>query len=178
VQKRLPHCSWIKKHAHQYANQIEHRFDRRNDRNCIGYAIFANQSFYMKYAVGCFLLVLLLSCGENYETPENSIDCGRQFIEAIFKGNFKRARQLTLPDEQNLALLNDRLAKDFRKRSSLDKDQLRNASIVINEIDNVCDSVTIINFLNSYDNKPAILKVVRQNGKWLADLKYTFSGNF
>ena len=132
----------------------------------------------MKYVALGFLLFTVLSCGQNYETPDNAIDCGRQFIEAIFKGNFKRARQLTLPDEQNLTLLNERLAKDFRSRSGLDKDQLRNASIVINEIDNVNDSVTIINFLNSYDNKPAILKVVKQNGRWLTDLKYTFSGNF
>ena len=125
-----------------------------------------------------FLLICLLGCGENYEKPENAIDCGRQFIDAIFKGNFKRARQLTLPDEQNLQLLNDRLAKDFRSRSSLDRDQLRNASIVINEIENASDTVTIINFLNSYDNKPAVLKVVNRNGEWLTDLKYTFSGNF
>lgn len=132
----------------------------------------------MRYLALGFLLFTVLSCGESYETPDTAIDCGRQFIDAIFKGNFKRARRLTLPDEQNLSLLNERLAKDFRGRSSLDKDQLRNASIVINEIDNVSDSVTIINFLNSYDNKPAVLKVIRKNGAWLTDLKYTFSGNF
>ena len=83
-----------------------------------------------------------------------------------------------LPDQQNMDLLNERLAKDFRGRNSMDKNQLRTASIVINEIDNVNDSVTIINFLNSYDNKPAVLKVVLVNGEWMTDLKYTFSGNF
>jgi hypothetical protein len=130
-----------------------------------------------QFALG-LLLICMLGCGENYEKPENAIDCGRQFIDAIFKGNFKRARQLTLPDEQNLQLLNERLAKDFRSRSSLDRDQLRNSSIVINEIENPSDTVTIINFKNSYDNKPAVLKVVNRNGEWLTDLKYTFSGNF
>jgi hypothetical protein len=124
------------------------------------------------------LLVLLAGCGESYEKPTDAIDCGRQFIDAIFKGNFKRARQLMLPDPQNMELLNEKLARDFRGRNSLDKNQLRTASIVINEIDNVSDSVTIINFLNSYDNKPAVLKVVLVNGEWMTDLKYTFSGNF
>jgi hypothetical protein len=124
------------------------------------------------------LLVLLAGCGESYEKPTDAIDCGRQFIDAIFKGNFKRARQLMLPDPQNMELLNEKLARDFRSRNSLDKNQLRTASIVINEIDNVSDSVTIINFLNSYDNKPAVLKVVLVNGEWMTDLKYTFSGNF
>ena len=133
----------------------------------------------MKKFIGWVLLMILVSgCGTNYEKPTDAIDCGRQFIDAIFKGNFKRAHQLMLNDPQNISLLNDRLAKDFRSRNSLDKNQLRTASIVINEIENVSDSVTIINFLNSYDNKPAILKVVLKNGEWLADLKYTFSGNF
>ena len=83
-----------------------------------------------------------------------------------------------LPDPANQKLLDERLANDFRNREPLDRDQLRNASIVINEIDNVNDSVTVINFLNSYDNKPAVLKVIKHNGQWLTDLKYTFSGNF
>jgi hypothetical protein len=133
----------------------------------------------MKQIVSAVLLMVLLAgCGEAYEKPTDAIDCGRQFIEAIFKGNFKRARQLMLPDQQNMELLNEKLARDFRSRNSLDKNQLRSASIVINEIDNVSDSVTIINFLNSYDNRPAVLKVVLVNGEWMTDLKYTFSGNF
>jgi hypothetical protein len=133
----------------------------------------------MKQIVSAVLLmILLVGCGPGYEKPTDAIDCGRQFIDAIFKGNFKRARQLMLQDQQNQVLLDEKLAKDFRGRNSLDKNQLRTASIVINEIDNVNDSVTIINFLNSYDNKPAVLKVVLVNGEWMADLKYTFSGNF
>lgn len=126
----------------------------------------------------CLLIVAIFGCGEKYETPDNALDSGRQFIDAIFKGNFKRARQLMLDDEANQKLLDDRLAKDFRSREPLDRDLLRNASIQINQIDNPSDTVTIINFLNSYDNKPAVLKVIKHNGQWLTDLKYTFSGNF
>jgi hypothetical protein len=132
----------------------------------------------VKKAVAALLLLLMMACGESYEAPANALDCGRQFIDAIFKGNFKRAKQLMLRDEQNLKLLDEKLAQDFRNRSGLDKEQLRTASIVINEVDNVSDTVTIINFLNSYDNKPAVLKVVFRDGKWQSDLKYTFSGNF
>lgn len=132
----------------------------------------------MKRAVLLVLLFAMVACGESYEKPSDAIDCGRQFIDAIFKGNFKRARQLMVQDDENLTILNERLAKDFRNRNSLDRNQLRTASIVINEIDNASDTVTIINFLNSYDNKPAVLKVVKRNGEWLTDLKYTFSGNF
>jgi hypothetical protein len=132
----------------------------------------------MKTSILFAIILALAACGESYEKPTDALDCGRQFIDAIFKGNFKRARQLTLPDEQNLQLLNDKLAKDFRSRNSLDRNQLRTASIQINEVENVSDSVTIIYFLNSYDSSAAVLKVVNKNGEWLADLKYTFSGNF
>lgn len=117
-------------------------------------------------------------CGSGYEQPADALDCGRQFIEAIFDGNFKRARQLMVNDEKNLELLNDKLAKDFRNRTSLDKDQLRNASIVINQVEQASDTVTILNFLNSYDGNPAVLKIVLRQDQWLIDLKYTFSGNF
>jgi hypothetical protein len=133
----------------------------------------------MKRAVWLILFsIMLVGCGESYEVPENALDSGRQFIESIFKGNFKRARQLMLPDDANQKLLDERLANDFRTREPLERDRLRNASIVINEIENVSDSVTIINFKNSYDDRPAVLKVVKYNGQWLSDLKYTFSGNF
>jgi hypothetical protein len=123
-------------------------------------------------------MLVAQGCAPTYEQPETAIDCGRQYIEAIFKGNFKRARQLTLPDEKNIDLLRNRLEKDYRGRSSEDKEQLRSVSIVINSVDEFADTAAIINFLNSYDGKSAVLKVVKVDGQWLTDLKYTFSGNF
>lgn len=132
----------------------------------------------MKFISRFLIFLVLAGCGVQEAPPEDAVDCGRQFIHAIFHGNFKRARQLTLPDPKNLSLLEDKLADDFRSRPPEDRDQLQNASIVINEIEQVSDSITIINFLNSYDQKPAVIKVVKQEGGWLIDLKYTFSGNF
>jgi hypothetical protein len=130
----------------------------------------------------CSLLILcwtlLAACGTSYESPDSALDCGRQFIQAIFNGNFKRAKQLTLPDETNYRLLESRLEKDFRKRTSADKERLSQASIVINNVETLSDSVTVINFLNSYDSLPTILKIVRFEGNWKADLKYTYNGNF
>ncbi|MCU0381344.1 MAG: hypothetical protein MUE58_09165 [Chitinophagaceae bacterium] len=38
------------------------------------------------------------------------------------------------------------------------------------------DSVSIVNFQNSWSNKPADLRVVRRDGEWYIDFKYTFSG--
>jgi len=54
----------------------------------------------------------------------------------------------------------------------------RNADIIINEISTVSDSVSIVNYSTSFlRNKSNKLKMVKVNGQWLVDLKYTFSGN-
>jgi hypothetical protein len=46
-----------------------------------------------------FILLSMLvftACGPSYEEPETAIDAGRQFISAIYNGNFKRAGQLII----------------------------------------------------------------------------------
>ena len=130
----------------------------------------------MKYLY-LLLLLFVLACSGQYTPPADATDCGRQFIDAIFKGNFKRAGQLILPDAANKNLLEDKLSRDFHNRTSADREELAATSIVINRIEPVSDSVTFINFINSYDKKPAVLKLVKREGQWYADLKYTFSGN-
>jgi hypothetical protein len=132
-----------------------------------------------KYAL-LIAIIIVTACSseENYPPVENSLDAGRQFIESVFKGNFKRAGMLLLDEPKNKQLLKEKMEDDFYKRTSQDRNELKQSSITILTTEEVVkDSVTIIRFINSYDSKPAILKVVKQNGNWLIDLKYTFSGN-
>lgn len=124
--------------------------------------------------------IILFSCNssDNYLTVENALDAGRQFIDAVFKGDFKRADMLLLSDPKNKQLLKEKIEADFYKRSSMDKEELKQSSItVLNNEEVIKDSINIIKFINTYDNKPAVLKVVKQNKSWVIDLKYTFSGN-
>ncbi len=133
----------------------------------------------IKY-ISVIILMVLTSCSSsnNYPPVENPLDAGRQFIEAVFKGNFKRASMLLVNDAQNKKLLEEKMEEPFFNRSSKDRNELKQSSITILTNENVIkDSLTIINFINSYDQKPAVLKVVKQNGSWLVDLKYTFTGN-
>ncbi|HEX8358071.1 MAG TPA: hypothetical protein VF610_11685, partial [Segetibacter sp.] len=66
----------------------------------------------------------------------------------------------------------------FNKYSEQEKASFNKASINIAEVSDVIpDSVTIISFSNSYRKVPQKLKVIRHNGEWLVDFKYTFSGN-
>lgn len=125
------------------------------------------------------LLIALQSCSTpTYPPVENPLDAGRQFAEAIFKGNFERAGQLIMPDAENKILLRQRLEDVYHQRNSADRNQMAQASLQIQNVENVVkDSIMLIRLINAYDGKPAILKVVKNNNSWLVDLKYTFAGN-
>lgn len=129
----------------------------------------------LKKAFFFFLVVTITACGGDIYPPvESPLDAGRQFIDAIYKGNFKRANQLMLDDDQNKNLLRTKLEDDYHNRASTDRNNLGLSSINITNVKNAGDSVTVINFINNYTNRPGTLKVTNQNGSWLVDLKYTF----
>jgi hypothetical protein len=123
-------------------------------------------------------LVFLISCNNksDYKKPENALEAGREFIENSLKGHFNTAKKYMLPDEENIYWL-DKVSKDYNKLSEQDKAGLSQASININEVADVSDSVTVINYSNSYKKRSQSVKVVKHKGDWLVDFKYTFSGN-
>lgn len=126
----------------------------------------------------CFFIIMLLSCSsQTYPPVENPLDAGRQFADAIFKGNFERAGQLIVPTEENKNLLRQRLEENYHRRNNTDRVQMAQASMQIQKVENtVKDSLMLIHFTNAYDGKPAVLKVIKNSGSWLIDLAYTFSG--
>jgi hypothetical protein len=123
------------------------------------------------------LLLLLASCNDKKSIPNTDIDVARAFIRDIMDNNFADAQPLMLTDDMNQGYLD--VTK--RKLGSFGQDELegyKNADIIFNQVSNVNDSVTIINYSNSYKIKdPDKVKMVRVNGKWLVDLKYTFTDN-
>ena len=51
----------------------------------------------------------------------------------------------------------------------------KEADIIVNEIKQTNDSVTLVNFSNTFKKATKNeVKVVRVNGKWKVDLKHTF----
>lgn len=56
-----------------------------------------------------------------------------------------------------------------------DKEGYKNSNIIINATEKVSDSVTIINYSNTYKKEPSKIKLIRKDNKWLVDFKYTFS---
>ncbi len=134
----------------------------------------------MKYLLLTILSLSLLCCAnpdDEYHPPENALDAGREFIQQSLKGKFTTANKYMLQDHDNQYWLT-KWQEDFNKISEQQKAAYGKASINISEINDVVpDSVTIINFSNSYKNIPQKLKVVKYNGEWKVDFKYTFSGN-
>lgn len=133
---------------------------------------------YLKYTAVALLMFLSFSgCNTQKTTPETDIDVARAFIEDILHDEFDEAEKLILKDKENMDYFM-LFKQKYHAKSKAELEKFKNADIIIHEINNVNDSVTIINYSNSYmkDNN-SVIKTVRTDNKWLVDLKYTFSGN-
>lgn len=119
-------------------------------------------------------LLLLITACSSYEAPESGIDCGRQFVNATYQGNFKRAKQLLVPDDTNVQLLNTRFEQPFRTLDGFGKEKLSQSSIVIISIKTLSENEVQVTYQNAYDNQPKTLQCVQQAGQWLVNLSYSF----
>lgn len=124
-----------------------------------------------------FATVLLVACKDDFDRPEDALGTARLFIESSLKGNYDIARELMYRDSINDYELNELERKYKQEMSAKDKEGYKKASIIIHEVQQVNDSVVIINYSNSYKQKQMPVKVIRRNGKWEVDLHYTFTGN-
>ncbi len=133
----------------------------------------------MKYHF-IFLILLMgfFSCNqpEGFKEAEDPIDAAREFVRAVLDGNYEKA-VLYIEDNQEDKDLFERYKQYMNNQPKKEKLQLKSSSIIINKVENLSDSVSIVNFSNSYSMKPTELKIVQKNKKWLVDFSFTFSGN-
>ena len=129
-----------------------------------------------------FLLSLIFclaisSCNNEKKSTNTDIEVARVFIKDILESNFKDAETFVLKEETNQQFF-ELFKKEFESKSKSELESFKNADNIINEISPINDSVSIINYSNSFKkDKSNKLKMVRINGQWMVDLKYTFSGN-
>lgn len=122
-------------------------------------------------------ILALSSCNDKKTVPNTDIEVARAFIKDILENNFKDAETLILKEDTNNQYFN-LFKKEFEAKSKEDLESYKKADIIINELSPVNDSVSIVNYSNTFKrDKSNKVKVVRVNGQWLVDLKYTFSGN-
>ena len=124
-----------------------------------------------------FAILTLLACKQNVPRPEDALGTARLFIESSLKGNYDLARTLMHTDSVNTYELNQLARKYKEDMSEKDKQGYKKASIIIHEVQQVSDTIVIINYSNSYKNKKMPIKVIRPNDVWEVDLHYTFTGN-
>ena len=135
------------------------------------------------YTVFMYKLILIaltslffISCNQqSKKVKKNSdpLEAGREFINASLTGDYDYAKQYLLTDSTNLMYF-DRFVEFDEKKPAADKEGYKNSNIIINSTENISDSVTVINYSNTYKKEPAKIKLIRKNNEWLVDFKYTF----
>jgi len=121
------------------------------------------------------LITLFFACGDsNIEKADNALDGGRYFLEHCNQGDFNKAKNYLLdnPDNQNYfkAISTKYFALDKEGRQ-----ELRQASLQINELQALDSNQTVINYQSSMDKIPHQIKVINTPTGWKVDLKYTYS---
>jgi hypothetical protein len=115
-----------------------------------------------------FLFLILLmgffSCNqpEGFKEAEDPLDAGREFVRAVLDGNYEKA-VLYIEDNQEDKDLFERYKQYMNNQPKKEKLQLKSSSIIINKVENLSDTVSIVNFSNSYSMKPTELKIVQKN---------------
>jgi hypothetical protein len=123
------------------------------------------------------LLLLLAACGqpEGFRKPEDGLDAGREFIRAVLDGDYRKAEIYVLKEDEDMRLY-DRYRGYMKTRPEKERLGLKSANILIHRVEPVSDSVTLINYSNSFSQKPTDLRIIKKNGEWWVDFSYTFSG--
>lgn len=119
-------------------------------------------------------LIILASCSNQRKVDlTDPLESGRGFIDASLKGDYVRAKEYLLQDSINDDYLDG--LKDFSKNlTKIERENYRDANIIIDSLIEVSDSVNILYFANTYKKEQQKLKLIRKDNKWLVDFKYTF----
>ena len=123
------------------------------------------------------LLFLFIACKNNEQDKpgktESDIDAAREFIRAALNGKFEEARLYMLNDSANVQYM-DVAERTYLRSNNETKSGYLRSSINIHKVEPVNDSTTIVIYSNSFKNDHDTIKVIRQAGKWLVDLKYLY----
>ena len=120
----------------------------------------------------------ILSCNNNAKkNPVTDIEVATTFIRAVLDNDFNTAQKYLLQDEVNQQYFKS-YQQQYQSNTQTDLQKYKAADILINTLQPLNDTTTVINFSNSYKKEiKKNIKLLRSNGLWLIDFKYTFSEN-
>ena len=131
----------------------------------------------VKKLIPCFLLAALFSCS-NEDSPaaksEGDVDAARMFIRSALDGRWRDAKRLIVQDSTNIQDI-DVAEQHYTQRLDVTQQRgYRESQIIIHDTRELNDSTTIVVYSNTFKKQRDSVKVVRVNGTWLVDLKYSF----
>lgn len=104
--------------------------------------------------IGLFFL-WACSTPEGFSEPEDPMDAGREFVRSVLDGDYEKAALYLSNDSEDLELFK-RYSQHMKKRPQDELLSLRSASIIVNKVEQVNDSTSIINYSNSFTKKPTV----------------------
>ena len=131
-----------------------------------------------RIALIAVLGMLIFSACNNDESStapksENEVDAARNFLRASLDRKWDLARKYLLQDSANLERIST-IEESYQDEDREDRRGYRESSITTYDTRKINDSASVVQYSNSYVKKKDSLKVVRVNGTWLVDLKYSF----
>lgn len=135
--------------------------------------MFKNIKARLPLFIGFLAIAISCNTGVDEMKADNALDGGRYYIENCMKGDFKIAKKYLLASPQNQAIFDSISAQYFL----LDKEgrqQLRQASIQINEIRSIDSTHSSFDYQNSLDKIAQKMMVVSTPEGWKVDLQYSY----
>lgn len=125
------------------------------------------------YFLGILVLVQLFSCGgtENVR-PSSAQETGQKFISSSLKGDFKKAEELLLNNSENKTLFQT-YRRFYDRMSEQQRKGYQTASFEIESWQDLNDSTSIIRYTNDFMHQPTELRLVRKDGEWWVDFRFT-----
>ncbi len=131
--------------------------------------------------ISLFLVVFFSSCRNNdtdrsdtTNTSENDVDAARNFIRLFLDGDLEKARTMLLQDSLNTQIF-DAYERIYNNRQKTEKTGYKGSTIQIHSVRTVNDSVSVVSYSNSFKKIVDSLKVMKDNGDWKIDLKYSLT---
>jgi len=132
-----------------------------------------------KLFISFLILQALTACSSDdktLSTSDSDVDAASNFIRASLDNNFEEAKNYIVKDSTNTEYLNA-VKRNRAKLTKAENFNYREASIRVYDTRKINDSTSIVSYSNSYKNQKDSVKVVRVNGQWLVDFKYSFPTN-
>lgn len=136
-------------------------------------SMFMNIKARLVLFIGFLAIASSCNMGVDEMKAESALDGGRYYIENCMKGDFKIAKKYLIASPQNQAIF-DSLSAQYFLLDKEGRQQLRQASIQINEILSIDSTHSSFDYQNSLDKIAQKMMVVSTPEGWKVDLQYSY----